>query len=126
MVKRRKTAKAKPSGLASLPQGRQDERRFDDDFDPDLGHRRTGPGGATLRVPRMYRVGGAPLQDPKDKRLARFAMRMHPDLIDSVAQLARSKGWKVSQLVEKTLIDLVNGESKRPIVDQIGRYIANR
>jgi len=37
--------------------------------------------------------------------------------------MARSLGWKSSQLIEKAMIDLVNSAHETPVVDAIGRYI---
>lgn len=142
MVKRAKTPKRKKvTPLAELARRRPPEEApepnypEEDEYDPSVYPGRTIeplPKGWRPRIPgelppqlrvRLHRVGGAPLQDPLDKREARYALRLHQDLMAEVAAMARARGWKVSQLIEKTLIDLVNSDRKTPIVDQIGRYI---
>lgn len=120
MVKRRKTTK--PGGLAALK--RSQRRPSDDDFEPVHydPHRVVPPGWKPHVPPRAARVGGPPLQDPNDRRSERYAMRLHPDLRAEIATLARGRGWKVSQWIEKALIDAVNGERGGEVLDQIGRY----
>ena len=51
---------------------------------------------------------------------------MHPDLRDETTRLARMQGWKMSQWIEKALVDAVNDENGRDVVDRIGRYVGKR
>jgi hypothetical protein len=136
MVKRRKTQKRRKTGLASLPGERQDHAWETRQYDiavhgPNIAPGKLlGPPPADWRPPRIPRAswrptrsGGGPLLDPDDRREARYGLRLHADLLAEVAKLARARGWKTSQLIEKTLIDLVNAGRKKPVVDGIGRHI---
>lgn len=50
-------------------------------------------------------------------------MRLHPDLRSEMTRLARMQGWKMAQWIEKALIDAVNKENGRDVLDKIGRYL---
>jgi hypothetical protein len=116
MVKTKKTKKApKPGGLASLPRVRPNE----DDLEawPVPAPHPRPP------VPARPRVGGRALQDPEDLRSERYGMRLHPDLRSEMTRLARMQGWKMAQWIEKSLIDAVNKENGRDVLDKIGRYL---
>ncbi|MBX9826535.1 MAG: hypothetical protein K2Y27_16290 [Xanthobacteraceae bacterium] len=136
MVKRAKTKKPKKAGglaeLVKLPRQREDEFdvEYPDPWAPPGKLLPPRPPGWRPRLPgplppqlRPHRVGGRPLQDPNDKRNARFAMRMHDDLMAEAQRNARRRGWKVSQYFEKVLIDAVNADAGTPVVDAIGRYL---
>ncbi len=58
-----------------------------------------------------------------DRREARYALRIHPDLKAELGRLARSTGVKVSTIVERAIIKAVNDSAGKPVVDAIGRYI---
>ena len=128
MVKRRKTTPTKGARLAALkraqPRPPADDEGPDQHWDP---HRPIGPDWKP-RVPARPlprpRVGGPPAQDPGDIRSDRYAMRMHPHLRAELVSLARQRGWKASQWIEKALIDAVNRERGSEVLDQIGRYRA--
>ncbi|MBX9847409.1 MAG: hypothetical protein K2Z80_37085 [Xanthobacteraceae bacterium] len=136
MVKRAKTkkpARKKAGGLAALAKlPRQDENEFEaypDPWAPPGKGPPPRPPGWKSRLPgplppnlRPHRIGGAPLQDPEDRRDAHFAMRMHENLMEALRRNSRRRGWKVSQYVEKILIDAVNAEAGSPIVDAVRRY----
>ena len=132
MVKRPKTKKPKAGGLAALaklPRQNEDEIDFPDPWASPGARMPPRPPGWKPRLPAPLppqlrpRVGGRPLQDPKDKREARYAMRMHENLMDEIVRNARRRGWKASQWIEKVLIDAVNNEAGSPVVDAIGRYL---
>jgi hypothetical protein len=82
---------------------------------------------AHQHVPKARpRVGGRALQDPDDRREARFAMRLHHDLMEQLAAIAREKGCKVSQVIEDVLIEFVNTKAGEPVVDAIGRSLRRK
>jgi hypothetical protein len=124
MVKPTKTRKSrKKTGLAALPRIRENLEDFDP-IPPTSGRRVGPPPRVPARpMPRPFRVGGGPLQDPADLRSERYAMRLHPDLRDEMTRLARMEGWKLSQWIEKALVDATNVANGKAVVDRIGRYI---
>lgn len=125
MVKRGKTTSAKPAkrGLASLSGERQDEKEYIDNSPPRSG---IAPPGFKPRVPprpERPRVGGLALQDPADLRSERYGMRLHPDLRFEMTRLARQRGWKLAQWIEKALIEAVNAQCGFEKLDMIGRHL---
>jgi hypothetical protein len=124
MVKLAKTRTSpKLKGLAALPRTRDDYWETHDAPPTTTGENARPP---ARPMPRPFRVGGGPLQDPNDLRSERYAMRLHPDLRDEMTRLARMEGWKLSQWIEKSLVDATNAANGRVVVDRIGRYLAKR
>ena len=73
--------------------------------------------------PRTARRGpGRPPKDPLDLRSLRFSFRVHPDLFAQMTRQARDQGLPVSLYVERAVIDRVNQECGREILDRIGRF----
>ena len=145
MAKRAKMRKTAPepkkiSGLEALAalqnlRGDEDDDDFWDGPIPDSPGKIRGPEltqeqrdemvkrllrGPAAELRRLARLG--PRGDPADNKTARYALRLHPDLLHEATELARSRGQKLSQLIERALIEVVNDAQKRPILDPIGRY----
>lgn len=69
------------------------------------------------------RAAGRPPLPVEDLRSARFSFRVHPDLHEEIAILARLEGEPISTFIERVLINRVNAVSFRPVLDKIGRRL---
>jgi hypothetical protein len=121
MVKKpKKPAAKKASGLASL-RGRPPEDEYQDipDYPPEAYTRRPGEPQSPLRLPRPVRLPR--IGDPEDYRTERYGMRIHPDLRAELEALAREEGFRLSQWIERVLIDAVNRARGRDVLDRVGR-----
>jgi len=69
-------------------------------------------------------VGGRPRRDPDTLRTERLVLRIHPDLMAELTDIARRNGLTRSMLVERTLISMVNLEGGEPYkLDFAGRHL---
>jgi hypothetical protein len=68
-------------------------------------------------------VGGRPKRDPNTLRTERLVIRIHPDLMNSLTELARSNGITRSLLVERSMISFVNMSNGEPLLDFMGRAL---
>jgi hypothetical protein len=69
---------------------------------------------------------GRPAKDPGDLRIARTAMRLHPDLVAELDMAAREARLNRSVYVERILVNFLNMHAERrerPPLDDIGRYL---
>jgi predicted transcriptional regulator len=73
-------------------------------------------------------VGGRPKRDPNTLRTERLVIRIHPDLMNALTDLARSNGITRSLLVERAMISFVNMSAKdaTPFLDFMGRALTGR
>lgn len=132
MVKRKKTqpvktepkiAGAKPGGLASLQSYSTEDVEASEALDELVRDGGRGPSRTRREASTPDEL--APLRDPADRRTARLALRLHPNLVNELARLARYQGWTTSQLCEKLLIKSVNQVRNAEVLDRIGRYRRN-
>jgi hypothetical protein len=68
-------------------------------------------------------VGGRPKRDPDTLRTERLVLRIHPDLMRSLTDLAETNGITRSLLVERAMISFVNMSGPEPTLDFMGRAL---
>jgi hypothetical protein len=68
-------------------------------------------------------VGGRPRRDPDTLRTERLVLRIHPDLMRSLTELAQANGITRSLLVERAMISFVNMSRPGPKLDLLGREL---
>lgn len=55
--------------------------------------------------------GGRPRQDPDSLRTERLVLRIHPDLMKALTDLAQNNGITRSMLIERAMIALINEQN---------------
>ena len=114
----------KPGGLASLVNQRQSEEDIAPDYPEEAYTQiRTDPLAPRRGLPRPLPPR---LKDPEDLRTERYGLRLHPDLRLEMESLARAEGFKLSQWIERALVDTVNRVHGRHVLDRIGRRIQGK
>jgi len=68
-------------------------------------------------------VGGRPKRDPHTLRTERLVVRIHPDLMQCLTDLAKDNGITRSMLVERAMVSFVNLSAGAPILDTMGRRL---
>lgn len=68
-------------------------------------------------------IGGRPRRDPETLRTERLVLRIHPDLMTAMTDLAKANGITRSMLVERAMISFVNMSSPSSQLDFMGRQM---
>jgi hypothetical protein len=68
-------------------------------------------------------LGGRPRRDPATLRTERLVLRIHPDLMYCLTELAKENGLTRSMLVERAMVTFVNLSAGEPILDTMGRRL---
>ena len=68
-------------------------------------------------------LGGRPGVDPEDLKTVRISIRLHPDMFDALAVLARRAGLNRSVAAQRILIAAINADAGYDLLDAIGRRI---
>jgi hypothetical protein len=68
-------------------------------------------------------LGGRPRRDPETLRTDRLVIRIHPDLMSHLSELAKKNGLTRSMLVERALVSFVNLSTGQAILDSMGREL---
>ncbi|MGM4916298.1 hypothetical protein [Tardiphaga sp. 813_E8_N1_3] len=70
-------------------------------------------------------VGGRPRRDPDTLRTERLVLRIHPDLMTAMTDLAKANGITRSMLVERAMISFVNmsNPATEARLDYMGRQM---
>jgi hypothetical protein len=71
------------------------------------------------------RSGGRKPGNPADVKTTRIVMRSHPDLVEAIAQRAKTYGVSRTELIERIMISYLNLQADQKPLDWSGRYVTS-